>query len=59
MLVGARSLINFNECLRYSLIPPVMVFMFGVNNITTSYNEKCYFQQSIKVKYNYLAGINV
>jgi hypothetical protein len=31
--------------------------MFGVNNITPSYNEKCYFQQSIEVKYNYLTGI--
>lgn len=59
MPVGTRSLINFNECLRYSLIPSVMMSMFGVNNITPFYNnKKCYFQQSIEVKYNYLTGIN-
>ena len=35
MKMGMKSLINSNDCLRYSLLPPVMVSMFG-NIIITS-----------------------
>jgi hypothetical protein len=47
MLVGMRSLINFDDCLRYSLIPPVMVSILGENNITPYFLNKYYFQQPI------------
>ncbi len=33
--MGMRGLINPNDCLRYSLIPPVMVSMFGDLYITS------------------------
>ncbi len=32
--MGMRGLISLDDCLRYSLIPPVMVYMFGDNIIT-------------------------
>jgi hypothetical protein len=48
MVVGMKRLIISNDCLRYSLIPPEMVSMFGVNNITTSF--EVLLQQSIEIK---------
>jgi Mg2+/citrate symporter len=52
MVVGMKRLIISNDCLRYSLIPPEMVSMFGVNNITTSY--EVLLQQSIEIKHSVL-----
>jgi len=48
MEVGVRVCSKLNDRLRYSLIPPEMVSMFGVNNITTSY--EVLLQQSIEIK---------